>query len=150
MKNLVIIAALLFGFNLIAQNPQLDKREHKKEMHQKMSDLTPEQVAAIRTKQMTLHLDLTESQQLQIEKMELERAKKRKEKMATRKKRSELTADEIAANKMDMLDDKIATKKMLKSILNEDQFQKWEKSAHKKGEHKKGNHFKKEGSPNNN
>ena len=150
MKNLVMIAVLIFGFNLMAQNPQLDKREHKKEMHQKMSDLTPEQVAAIRTKQMTLHLDLNKSQQLQIEKMELERAKKRKEKMATRKKRNELTADEIAANKMEMLDDKIATKKMLKSILTEDQFQKWEKSVHKKGEHKKGNHFKKEGSPNNN
>jgi hypothetical protein len=143
-----MIAVLLFGFNVMAQNPKADKKEHKKEMRQKMKDLTPEQVAALRTKQMTLQLDLTEAQQLQIEKMELERAKKRKEKFDSQKKRSDLTSDELAAKKMEMLDDQIEAKKMLKSILTEEQFQKWENNVQKKRAHKKRKHIKNERGPN--
>jgi len=150
MKNLVMIAVLLFSFSVIAQNPGMNKRENKKEIHQKMKDLTPEQAAVLRTKQMTLELDLSEAQQIQIEKMELERAKKRKARFEIKKERSELTADELAAKKIEMLDEQIKMKKKLKSILTEEQFQKWEKSIQNKREHRKRKQFKKEGDPKNN
>lgn len=150
MKNLIMIVVLLFGFAVVAQNPKMEKRQNKKEMHQKMKDMTPEQVAALRTKQMTLQLDLTEAQQIQIEKLELERAKNRKTRFESKKERAELTADEMAAKKMAMLDEQIEMKKQMKSILTEAQFQKWEKSVQNKRGHKKRKHADKGNGPRNN
>ncbi|PKA83392.1 hypothetical protein ATE92_1544 [Ulvibacter sp. MAR_2010_11] len=144
MKNLLMIALLFFGYSAFAQHPEGDK----KEMHTKRQELTPQQAATLRTKQLTLQLDLTEAQQKEIEKVELARATKRKEMMASKKDRKELTTDEKVALKSKMLDDRIEMKKKMKSILTEVQFEKWEKSVqNKRG--RKDRHRNKEGSPKN-
>jgi hypothetical protein len=61
-----------------------------------------------------------------------------------------MTADELAAMKMERMDEQIEMKKKLKSVLSEAQFQKWEENIQKKMEHKKRSHFKKHGNPDKN
>ena len=54
-----------------------------------MANLTPEEVATLKTKKMVLHLDLNDAQQDDIYKINLEQAKMRKAHMAERKARKE-------------------------------------------------------------
>jgi predicted HTH transcriptional regulator len=125
MKKLVIICMLFVGFTITAQEHDM-KKEDRKEMHERAKDLTPQQIASLQTKKMTLHLDLNEKQQKEVETLNLEIATKRKAMAANRKDKKELSNDEKVAMREQMLDDKIATKKKLKSILTEAQFSKWE------------------------
>ncbi len=102
--------------------------------------LTPEQMATLQTKKMTLALDLSSAQQKQIQQFHLENAKLRKEKMeAVKGKRKDLSAEERYAHQSDRLDHMIAQKEKMKKILNEDQFSKWEKEmSHRKHKGRKG------------
>lgn len=119
---------LLVGFTLTAQESDR-KNEDRKEMRERAKDLTPEQIASLQTKKMTLHLDLTEKQQVEVEKLNLEIAIKRKEMAADRKDKKDLSNDERVAMREHMLDEQIATKKKFKAILTEAQFSKWEKAT---------------------
>lgn len=125
MKKVISILVLLIGFNAMAQKRQ-------------MTNLSPEQVATLQTKKMTLALDLNEGQQTKIHQLNLENAKTRKAKMDERKKSKEdggtkkLSSDERFALKTQMLDNQIAQKKKIKSILTTEQFEKWEKMQHHK------------------
>ncbi len=144
MKNVLLIALMLCSIAITAQDSKGDRTESRKEMRQKMKDLTPEQVASLKTKKMTLQLDLTETQQAKVEELQLEIAKKRKEHFENRKDRKELTSDELFEKRSEMLDGKIALKAKMKSILTEEQYQKWEKGL--RGKHKRmRKHTKKEG-----
>ena len=60
MKKIFITLLLLVGITAIAQRPEEKKG---KERHKMMHDFTPEQVATLHTKKMTLALDLTTAQQ---------------------------------------------------------------------------------------
>ncbi|MFT7331561.1 MAG: protein CpxP [Roseivirga sp.] len=118
MKKLAFVLIALIAFNTQAQErPTREKR-----------DLSPEQVAVLKTKKMTLHLDLNKSQQKEIEALNLDIAKEHKEMKVNREKRKELMQDERFAMKNKILDKQIALKSKMKKILNEDQFAKWEKS----------------------
>ncbi len=115
---------------------QKDSSETKNKQKSFMQDLTPEEAAALKTKKMTLQLDLTSAQQSQIMKMNIEEAKERKAKRAEREKgkeRAKLSKTERLSKMNSHLDKKIAAKKKMKSILNEQQFEKWEKSQKQKG-----------------
>ncbi len=134
MKNSILVLMLLVGATSIAQQ---DGKRHGDDMH----DLTPEQMATLQTKKMTLALDLTTAQQSQMQALNLENAKMRQEKMAAFKAKKEngemkeRTSEERFAMQNERLDHQIAQKDKMKSILSEEQFQKWEKRDHRKGMH---------------
>lgn len=139
MKNLVIALILVCGVTAFAQENRRDRKERgeaSKEMRAKMSDLTAEQQAELASKRMTLHLDLTEKQQVAVEKLELEKATQRKAQFKNKKDRKELSDTERFELKTKMLDEKIAYKKEMKSILTDDQYEKWEKGH--KGKNRRG------------
>lgn len=141
MKNVALVVMLLVGMTAMAQKGKDNRRGA-------MKDLTPEQVATLQTKQMTLALDLSQAQQSKIQAMNLENAKLRKTKMEERKaarkegdaKRP--TSEERYAMKNEMLDHQIAQKAAMKKILSEDQFEKWSKMKHTKRKGFRGNNDK--------
>jgi len=103
-----------------------------------MANLEPEEIATLQTKKMTLHLDLTDAQQQDIYKINLENAKLRKAHMVERKARKENseaskpTKEERLAMANKMLDHKIEVKAKMKKILNEEQYTKWETAMAKR------------------
>ncbi|GAA4892910.1 hypothetical protein GCM10023311_16670 [Flaviramulus aquimarinus] len=145
MKKLILIAIAFIGIQAIAQE-QNNERPSKQERHQKMMNLSAEDMATLKTKKMTLFLDLNESQQAEIKKINLENATKRKAMMATRKAKKE--SDEAQKPSQEerfkmvnaKLDHQIAMKAKMRNILNEAQYTKWEKAYMQKAmkeKHKK-------------
>jgi protein CpxP len=151
MRKLVLIAMTLVAMQATAQekNEELQKDDQKERAH-KLQDFTPEEVAALHTKQMTLDLDLTKAQQDKIYKINLENAKGRKTKMEDRKTKKEKGSDEKPSKEerlqhmSDRLDNQIARKRKMKGILNADQYEKWsKKSARMKGKKRSSQKHKK-------
>ncbi|WP_341214998.1 hypothetical protein [uncultured Wocania sp.] len=130
MKRLAIIAVAFLALQATAQ--QKKERSNNQERGQKMMNLSAEEMATLQTKKMTLHLDLTESQQAKIHKLNLENATKRKAMMETRKARKESGNTPSKEQRLAMmntkLDHQIAMKAKMKDILNEEQYAKWEKA----------------------
>lgn len=128
MKKLVVIALALITLQVSAQEQRRERGNHV--------DYTPEEMAQLQTKKMTLDLDLTEAQQRQVSAINLENAKARKEKMKAFKGKKENgekpSKEEMLKMKNDRLDAQIAMKKKMKSILNDEQFEKWEKRQNKR------------------
>lgn len=146
MKNLIIAFMALFCITAVAQENRNEKREHKNEMRQRMQDLTPEQMAELATKKLALYLDLTEKQQVAVQKLELEQAIKRKENFQNKTDRKQPTDTERFEMKTKRMDDQIAMKKQMKSILTEEQFQKWEEGLQSRKREMRAPH-KKDGVP---
>jgi len=127
MKNLALILVLVFAFTLttIAQK----KRDHQR------WQLTVEQQTELTLKKMTLILDLTEKQQLQVKPLLLAKILEKKAFNTKIKKAKEEkerpTSDAIYPMKIELLEQQIAIKKSMKEILNTTQFEKFEK-MHKK------------------
>lgn len=134
MKKALFICCLLIGFTAFAQQQGKGQQRHGKQ-NMERPDYTPEQIAELKTKKLTLMLDLNESQQQKINNLELESAKARKQ-MIENRKQGEKPSDEDRFERQNaMLDRQIAYKNSMKSILTKDQYEKWEKSAMAK--HKK-------------
>ncbi len=137
MKKLVIIAVAFLALQATAQQ-QNKERPNRQERNQKMMNLSAEEMATLRTKKMTLYLDLNESQQAKIHKLNLENATKRKAMMEARKARkgsgnAEKPSKEERLKMMNAkLDHQIAMKAKMKDILNEEQYAKWEKAQAKR------------------
>jgi len=138
MKKLMLIAIALLTLNATAQDKK-NKKGHLK-------DLSAEEVATLKTKKMTLHLDLTESQQIEVKSLVLKEAKHRKNQRATHedKKQKEtaqkLSKEERYAMANERLDRQIEMKKKMKSILNAEQYKKWEASLSKRNKKKRKGH----------
>jgi len=130
---------LLIGTTTMAQ-------EKKERLHRGgMSDMTPEQIATLQTKKMTLELDLSEAQQDQLYTLNLESAKTKKakrEEIKSLKKtgeRQKPSSEERYALKSKRLDAQLAHKEEMKKILSEEQMEKWEKiHLNKRKHHRKG------------
>lgn len=145
MKKLIILALALITFQANAQRDQ-DKEDRHHDRTERLDDFTPQQIATLKTKQMTLALDLSESQQKKIQDFNFEEATFRKTKMEERKKeriegeRKKPTKEERFEMMNSKLDHQIKQKQTLKKILTEDQFEKFEasKKKHKKQNGKKG------------
>lgn len=147
MRKLVVIAIALVSIQAFAQSHKGEQRkgEHRENIH-KLNDFSPEQIATLKTKKMTLHLDLSEAQQRDIQKINIVNAEKRKTKMETRKKMKESGSIEKPSteeqfNMMnERLDKQIANKKQMQAILSKQQFEKFEKGAkHKRMKQRKQN-----------
>ncbi len=139
MKKVLIMGALLLGIAGYAQpGSDSDQGPHKGQ-REKMErpNYTPEQIAELKTKTMTLHLDLNESQQTEIYKINLDLAQKRKAKRDEGKDPKEMTDEERFQRQSAALDEQIAMKKRLKSVLTDEQFEKLERTT-KKGHRNRG------------
>lgn len=141
MKKLFVVILLILSGSVFAQGPM--HRETKKQHHKQeyMKGLSAEQLATLKTKKMTLALDLNKDQQEKMYALNLDRVKDRKQKMEARKKevkKPELSS-EVKFNRMNtQLDKKIALKNKVKSILTEEQFKKWERlQKHSKNKKRK-------------
>lgn len=136
MKKLILIALAFIGLQATAQELKQKHGGERKDRMEKMQDLTPEEMATLQTKKMTLHLDLTEAQQKQIQALNLEEATLRKAKMEEYKKLKESgekpTKDMRVKMMNEKLDHEIELKQKMKTILNAEQFEKWEKSQAKR------------------
>lgn len=141
MKKLMMIAIAFLTLNATAQD-----MKHRKGS---LKDLSAEEVATLKTKKMTLQLDLTEDQQAKVKALALEEAKQMEQQRAERKAKKEdedakkLTKKERYTMINNRLDKQIQIKKQMKSILNAEQYKKWETmlSEKTKGE-RKGNKVK--------
>lgn len=142
MRKLILIVIAVLTLPAIAQERKQDKkRVHKKEAL--LKDITPEEAASLKVKQMTLHLDLTEAQQQKIKPLLLEEAKLKQQKRDARKAtvkenqvKEKPSKDEHLAMINERLDRQIAMKQKMKTILNAEQYKKWEKTQAKKGKRK--------------
>ncbi len=141
------LAIALIALMTISTQAQKDTNDTQKESHGNkhkafMQDLTPEEAASLRTKKMTLQLDLTESQQRKIKKINLEIAKERNIKREERKKnkgqeKTKPSKEDRLSMINSRLDKQIEMKKKMKKILNEQQYEKWERSREHKGRNMK-------------
>lgn len=137
-----MLALALVTSSTFAQKPE--HRDQGKHHNQKelMKDLTAEEIAQLKTKRMTLQLDLTETQQSKMLALNLDLAKVHKARMAEREKnkddkKSKPSKEERLEKMNEKLDQQIATKKRIKSILNEQQFEKWERMMAQKKQGRK-------------
>jgi len=138
-KSMVFIALLLVSSVLVAQ-PGPRKEGHKKD---RMENLTPEQRSEIRTKKMTLLLNLTDSQQKTAQSIVLEEEIQREEFKKVRENKKSLS-DEEKFNQMNArLDSQIKIKRKWQALLSEEQFERFEKSLMQKHRKHRERHSKK-------
>ncbi|RXG27355.1 hypothetical protein [Leeuwenhoekiella marinoflava] len=134
MKNLIVIVALFVSVTALAQQGNRGQR------FKKMMDATPEEMAEMQTKRLTLALVLDDKQQKDIYGLELVAAKERKvnweqraAKMKARagEKPSEEEREAMRKDRKEkyvaMLDKQIAHQEKMQKILNEEQFDQWRK-----------------------
>lgn len=125
MKKLAILLVFVFAFTLTT-NAQKKRKE-------KRPQFTVEQHTDLAVKKMTLALDLSEKQQNQIRPLLKQQAEKKKKAMEKRKEmrknNTKPKADGLYKMQAERLDDQIAMKNRMKSILNKEQFEKFEKMA---------------------
>ncbi len=144
MKKLVLIAIAFIAIQATSQNANQRPNKERGNRMERFSDMTPEEMATLQTKKMTLHLDLNESQQRAIQKLNLQNATERKARMEARKAKrgngnmQKPSKEERLKMMNKVLDHKIAMKAKMKDILNADQYTKWEKYQERmQGRHKK-------------
>jgi len=132
MKKVLMICLLLVSISLQAQPQGQSSIEHRIAVREKIKELSPQQRAELKTKKMVLDLDLTKAQQSEIQKLNLEIEIGREKMKPQKKKLDEISVNEFFDRTSKMLDNKIATKKWLQSILTEEQFEKFQKSKERK------------------
>lgn len=92
-------------------------------------DYTPQQMAELQTKRMTLALDLTPAQQSKImvlnQKMAAERTARMEKHRSMRGSGNTLTSEERFKMQNEILDIQIKNQEEMKKILNKDQFEQW-------------------------
>jgi len=129
MKNLILPILMILAVATTQAQKRSDRAENRKELGMKME---PQEIASIQAKKMTLQLDLSDKQEAQVEKLLTANAAKRKELMASRADRKEMSKEEKLAMAEQRMDEKIATKRAMKDILNAEQYEKFEKMAQKR------------------
>ena len=147
MKKLLLIVMALGAMQITAQEQKREyQKRDKQERAHKFKDFTPEEIAVIKTKKMTLHLDLSEAQQKEIQKLNLANAKERSTKRsAFRLKKGKRNGEKLSKEERlkmmnERLDKQISNKKEMKRILSKEQFEKFERNQihkRKKGQSNK-------------
>ena len=126
---------LMFGISSFAQQPPHERLPeqgtHPNHRMEKMKAFSPEQEATLWSKKMTLELDLNETQQDQMYALILEKAKTR-DQLFKNLPKERPTKEQIYKMEVDRLDQEIAMKEALKSILTERQLERWELMENKK------------------
>ncbi len=129
MKKVILACFALLTFAANAQ-------EKPRMKNMPSAQMTAEQRANLKLKELTLALDLNASQQKEIENLLKERQSRHEEIRATKaKQRSERAKADANAryeSKSKILDARIAEKSRMKKILNADQYAKWKELQHKR------------------
>ena len=112
MKKLIVALIALIAIN--THNAQAQNR----------GNMSPEEMAESRTKQMTKDLDLTEVQQKEVAAINLKSAN---EVGKLRGRGQNLSEDERKALRSKMRDAQVSMQKDMKGILSEEQYKKWDK-----------------------
>ena len=123
MKKLIGLTAIVILFSLTITAQQRQGRTNNK------ADFTPEQMATLQAKKMTLRLDLNANQQKEVKNMLLqstEECKKNRTEYRDKRQSGDLTADEKFAFENERIERQLVHKKAMKKILNENQYTKWE------------------------
>jgi hypothetical protein len=133
MKKVFVVAVILVGLTTFAQ-----------EKGKNTENLSLEQQTELLVKKMTLDLDLNEKQQNAIRPVLLEESKKREvqkgERKARKKNEEKVSKEKMFEMKSKALDNQLAIKEKMKSILTTDQMEKWETlKADRKGKMKQKN-----------
>jgi protein CpxP len=119
MKKLLIAVLLFVGVASFAQDAD-----------QKREKLTPEQRNEKQLQKLTTDINLDANQQAQVKQLLAERSAKAEKFRAARQERKDSdvkpTADEREAFKKEMMAEKDANDAKMKSILNADQYKKWQ------------------------
>lgn len=117
---------------------QEQKREVRKQRMESKTPYSPEELAQLQAKKMTLKLDLSEKQQKEMSEVFLEQAKMRHSKKEAFVKSKDKTAAKVWSKEERFkmanarLDQKIEMKKKMKSILSSEQYKKWGKMNEKR------------------
>ncbi len=141
MRKVILIAMVLVVIQVPAQDRQRGphKQEHR-ERTQMFQDFSPEEIAALHTKRMTLELDLTQAQQNEIYRINLENVKTRKAKMKAHKQKEKVAKEKSKEERLqhmnEKLDHQIAVKKKMKAILDAQQYEKWSERSMQRGKRK--------------
>ena len=130
-KTILVLFAVLVTQITFAQN------KHQKKF-------TPEQRAEIKTKKLTLSLDLTDAQASQMKNLQLELINLKEKRKLAKKENESLSNDEKFQYITSVLDNKIATKRRFQEILTPEQYEKWEKFRFRHKRKMKKMHFKKD------
>ena len=139
----MVIAIAFLTLSATAQDrrQERNRHDHAKEI---MKDMTPDEVATLKTKKLTLKLDLTDKQQRQVESILLEQAVERQKKREAHQNKEEKekpSKEEFLKMQNDRLDSQIEMKRKMKNILTEDQYAKFEKMKPRK-QHRRGKRAK--------
>lgn len=132
MKQLILLAVAFITMQVTAQKE--NKKHHDKRIYEQFD---AKDIAQIKTKKLTLRLDLNQSQQQKVQAIFFEEAKKRKSKMAERKAKKsngeiiKPTKEQRLDRMNKMLDRKIELKSKMKGILNSDQYARWQSNMGK-------------------
>lgn len=135
MKKLLIVALALFTLQVNAQEKK-DKKELRKEKMEHRKNMDPTEMAKLKTKKMTLALDLTQEQQNKVEKINIKNAKLRKtgmeKRMALKDVDKKLTPEDKLKMSNERLDHQIATKREMKKILTKAQYDKYSEMSQRR------------------
>lgn len=123
----ILILALITTVGFSQENEQ--RKEMRQKMMQELQDLSPQQKAELTAKRLTLQLDLTEAQQKEVQKLQLEMISERENNKELRKAKAEETGfyDKATAR----LDKRQEYQDKMKSILTESQYQTWKEGMKK-------------------
>ncbi|MBF8150120.1 hypothetical protein ITJ86_09445 [Winogradskyella sp. F6397] len=135
MKKVLVIALALFTINGMAQKKKQTK--DKKDRSELRAQMTPNDIADLKSKNLTLKLDLTDGQQQKVHKLILDNATDRqhlrdKNKPKEGEKREKPSQQEMVKRQNERLDAQIEMKREMKSILTEEQYAKFEKMTPRK------------------
>ena len=140
MKKLLVIVLALFTLNGVAQ----DKRKRSSDRQERMGlrkDMTPKDIADLKSKKITLQLDLSDAQQKKVHQLILNQVETNQNQRKTHKadkgeKRERPSKEERLKMQNYKLDQMIALKREMKSILTAEQYAKFEKMKPKREKHK--------------
>ena len=134
---------ILIAIATLQVSAQEQKRDVKKQRMESKMHYSPEQMAQLQAKRMTLKLDLTDKQQKAVSALFLENAKLRqtkKEAYLQSKSNDEKkiwSKEERFQMANARLDHKIEMKKKMKTILSTEQFEKWGQMNDRRGHQSK-------------
>lgn len=131
MKNALILIAFIISFGSFAQKTEEMQKRQKMERSRIANNLSAEEMAALRTKELTLQLDLNESQQQSIKALLTDQISNRKGKMQNRpqkgfrKDSTNVSSQDYYKMRSERLDHQIEFQNKMKTILTDTQFDTW-------------------------
>ncbi|PQJ32133.1 hypothetical protein BST92_09450 [Nonlabens arenilitoris] len=111
MKKIIVLIALMVMTVTQAQEGRQGQRGER------MKDVSPQEMATVQSKKLTLALDLSDQQEKDVYQILLKQAEKRKANKISREDREKLTDEQKKEARLKMLDEKIAVKRSMKKYL---------------------------------